>query len=101
MWGGHTLLDEGPGKPKTRALIKLSRGGADATVVREFDLSTLSWVTEDPFIVPEAKTRVCYRNKDLLLIGTDFGEGSLTSSGYPRYVVRLFCFVVYVRLFSL
>ena len=39
------------------ALIALSRGGADATVVREFDMETRQFV-EDGFNLPEAKSSV-------------------------------------------
>lgn len=88
-------MDEGPSTPKERALVKLSRGGADATVVREFDLIAQDWVKDNAYAVPEAKTRVSYKSRDLLLIGTDSGEGSLTASGYPRCVVSPFsCFHV-------
>jgi prolyl oligopeptidase len=66
-----------------RALVELSRGGADAAVVREFDLTTLSFVA-DGFSLPEAKSRVGWIDEDRIYVGTDFGEGSLTSSGYPR-----------------
>jgi prolyl oligopeptidase len=68
-----------------RALVSLSRGGADATVVREFDLKTKSFITNG-FYLPEAKSRVDYRDRDTLFVGTDFGSGSLTESGYPRIV---------------
>lgn len=69
----------------TRGLVKLSRGGGDAVVVREFDLKKRTFV-EDGFKLPEAKTRVAWKNKDTLFVGTDFGEGSMTDSGYPRQV---------------
>src|SRR5699024_1853239 len=39
-----------------RALVHLSRGGADASVIREFDLATLEFVEDDPFQLPEAKS---------------------------------------------
>ncbi|MDO5030940.1 MAG: prolyl oligopeptidase family serine peptidase [Corynebacterium sp.] len=71
-----------------RALILLSRGGADATVVREFDLTTCSFVDKDAFYLPEAKSDVCWVDRDEILVGSDFGEGSLTDSGYPRQVRR-------------
>lgn len=79
MWKGATLL-----RPSyDRALVELSRGGSDATVVREFDLTTGSFV-EDGFNLPEAKTYVGWIDADRIYVGTDVGEGSLTSSGYPR-----------------
>lgn len=69
------------------ALVKLSRGGADATVIREFDLESRTFVQDSPFTVPEAKTDVSWLDRDTLLIGTDTGEGSLTTSGYPARVL--------------
>ena len=79
VWhGAQVLLPEAE-----RCLVSLSRGGADADVVREFDLVTKRFV-EDGFSVPEAKTRVSWRDRDSLWIGTDFGPDSMTSSGYPR-----------------
>lgn len=68
-----------------RCLLKLSRGGKDAVVVREFDTLTKSFVT-DGFILPEAKTDVDWRDRDHLFIATDFGPDTLTSSGYARQV---------------
>lgn len=70
-----------------RAFVLLSRGGADATVIREFDLKTCQFVPEEEaFYLPEAKTDVSWIDRDNILVGTDFGEGSLTDSGYPRQV---------------
>ena len=53
--------------------------------MREFDLLKKDFVV-DGFKLPEAKSRVAWRNRDSLYVGTDFGSGSLTSSGYPRIV---------------
>jgi prolyl oligopeptidase len=66
-----------------RCLISLSRGGADAAVVREFDLATRQFVA-DGFVLPEAKSEVHWLDRDRLFVGTDFGQDSLTDSGYPR-----------------
>ena len=66
-----------------RCMVTLSRGGSDAAVEREYDLSTKSFV-EGGFELPEAKSSVAWLDADTLLVGTDFGEGSLTDSGYPR-----------------
>lgn len=71
-----------------RALVHLSRGGADASVIREFDLETLEFVDDEPFALPEAKSDVSWLGRDELLVGTDFGPGSLTASGYPRQLRR-------------
>ncbi len=81
VWGGARCL-----RPEyQRCLVALSRGGADATVTREFDLSTKSWV-EDGFFRPEAKGGLGWIDKDTVYVFTDFGEGTTTSSGYPRIV---------------
>jgi prolyl oligopeptidase len=66
-----------------RALLSLSRGGGDAVVVREFNVETKSFVA-DGFNLPEAKSDVSWRDADTIFVGTDFGAGSQTSSGYPR-----------------
>jgi prolyl oligopeptidase len=69
----------------TRCMVSLSQGGSDASVEREFDTKTKDFV-KDGFSLPEAKSRVAWRDEDTLWVGTDFGAGSLTSSGYPRIV---------------
>lgn len=68
---------------KTRCYVSLSRGGKDATVIREFDLSTKTFVKEG-FFVPEAKTTISWFDNDHVWIATDFGKDSLSESGYPR-----------------
>ena len=83
VWAGVNVIE-----PEfSRALISLSRGGADAAVVREFDISTRAFVVEG-FMLPEAKTSIDWEDEDTVLLGTDFGEQSLTDSGYPRLVKR-------------
>lgn len=71
----------------TRCLVALSRGGADADVTREFDLTTKRFV-EGGFHRPEAKGALRWIDRDTVYVFTDFGEGSLTESGYPRVVKR-------------
>jgi len=66
-------------------LVSLSRGGSDATVVKEFSLITKKFV-KGGFTLPEAKQDVSWIDKDHLYVGTDFGKGSMTTSGYPRIV---------------
>ena len=63
-------------------IINLSNGGKDAVVRREFDLSTRSFVT-DGFITEESKGAISWLNKDATVIGVDFGEDTMTNSGYP------------------
>ncbi len=64
-------------------LISLSRGGRDASVIREFDTLKKRFVKKG-FYLPEAKSFMTWLDRDHVLVGTDFGEGSLTDSGYPR-----------------
>jgi prolyl oligopeptidase len=68
-----------------RCLVRLSRGGADAVVVREFDIPSKSFV-KDGFQLPEAKSSLNWQDIDTVFVGTDFGEASFTTSGYPRIV---------------
>ncbi len=68
-----------------RCLVKLSPGGSDAEVVREFDVLKKSFVVEG-FTLPEAKSRASWKDLNTLYVATDFGPDSLTSSGYPRIV---------------
>jgi prolyl oligopeptidase len=65
-----------------RCMISLSNGGLDASTDREFDLSTRQFV-EGGFVVPEAKSNIGWLDRDTLLVATNWGEGSLTESGYP------------------
>ncbi|MDA0347145.1 MAG: prolyl oligopeptidase family serine peptidase [Verrucomicrobia bacterium] len=79
VWKGATFL-----QPEGRhGMVELSRGGADATVIREFDAVDKAFV-KDGFYLEEAKSRVSWYNENTLHVGTNFGEGSLTDSGYPR-----------------
>lgn len=88
VWKSATML-----RPNYhRALISLSRGGADAAVVREFDVPTRTWVL-DGFELAENKSSVTWIDEDSLYVGTDFGEqpdgrSALTTSGYPRIAKR-------------
>ncbi|MBU1346756.1 MAG: prolyl oligopeptidase family serine peptidase [Alphaproteobacteria bacterium] len=69
-------------------LISLSDGGKDAVVIREYDSEARAFV-EGGFELPESKGGATWIDADTLLIARDFGEGSLTSSGYPMIVKRL------------
>ena len=70
-----------------RCLVALSRGGADADVTREFDLENRTWI-KDGFFRPEAKGGLGWIDQDSVYVYTDFGDGSMTESGYPRVVKR-------------
>jgi prolyl oligopeptidase len=71
----------------TRALVGLSRDGSDAAVVREFDLGTRQFVA-DGFTLPEGRHNIVWEDENTLLVGTDFGDGTLTNVGLPRLVKR-------------
>lgn len=66
-----------------KCMLSLSRGGADAVVIREWDLATRSFV-KDGFQLKEAKGSVDWVDADTLFVQTDFGPGSQTKSGYAR-----------------
>ena len=83
VWAGANVIYP----EHTRAVVSLSRGGSDAAIVREFDMATREFM-DDGFALAEAKSQTSWVDPDTLLIGTDFGEGSLTESGYPRIVKR-------------
>jgi prolyl oligopeptidase len=68
-----------------RCLLYLSRGGGDTFAVREFDTSSKQFVA-DGFVLPAAKSRIAWRDRDTLFVGTNFGSDALTDSGYPRIV---------------
>lgn len=68
-------------------LVRLSRGGKDAAIIREFDLERKLFV-DDGFLLPEAKTDIAWIDSNTLLVATDFGPGTLTDSGYPRIIKR-------------
>ncbi|MCU0713569.1 MAG: S9 family peptidase, partial [Pirellula sp.] len=83
VWKGASFL-----RPDyDRVLIDVSRGGADATVTREFEISTKSFV-KGGFERPEAKGSLSWIDRDTVFVQTDFGPGSMTDSGYARIVKR-------------
>ena len=78
-FGGADCLE-----PEYRlCIVSLSRGGSDASEIREFDLTTKEFVRSG-FKLPEAKSGTAWVDANTLLVGTDFGPGSMTTSGYPR-----------------
>jgi prolyl oligopeptidase len=83
VWAGANVIYP----EHTRALVGLSRGGSDAAILREFDMTTREFIA-DGFTLPEAKSGYTWADPDTLLVGTDFGAGSLTESGYPRIIKR-------------
>ena len=83
VWKGSTCL----GPAYRRCLVELSRGGADAVEIREFDLEVRRFV-EGGFRLAEAKSDMAWIDADTVFVATDFGPGSMTTSGYPRIVKR-------------
>jgi prolyl oligopeptidase len=86
VWHGASIL-----RPAYRkALVSLSRGGSDADVTREFDLATKEFVSPEDggFYRPESKGDLAWVDDDTVYVFTDTGEGSMTSSGYPRVARR-------------
>jgi len=66
-------------------MVSLSNGGGDAVEVREFDLDKAAFIAGG-FSLPTAKTDVSWDSPDSLFVGTNFGPGTLTDSGYARVV---------------
>jgi len=81
VWKGATCLYP----DYARCLVSLSRGGADAVEIREFDTGKKEFV-KGGFLLLESKGDVEWRDVDSIYIARDFGPGSLTTSGYPRIV---------------
>jgi prolyl oligopeptidase len=73
---------------ETRCLIYLSDGGEDAITVREFDLTTKTFVP-DGFTLPRGKQRIAWEGENSLLVAREWSPGELTDSGYPFVVKRL------------
>ncbi len=63
-------------------MVTLSDGGKDASIQREFNAKTKSWV-EGGFITKESKGGSSWLDNDTQLVGVDFGPGTMTASGYP------------------
>jgi prolyl oligopeptidase len=84
VWKG---ADCGP-SGSTRCMLVLSNGGKDASTYREFDLASKSFV-QGGFAIPEAKASTAWKDADTLYVATDWGAGSLTTSGYPFIVKEL------------
>jgi prolyl oligopeptidase len=83
VWKGANCLEPA----QELCMISLSRGGKDASVQREFDLRTKAFV-KGGFTLPEAKSDFAWISENEAFLGTDFGPGSLTDSGYPMIVKR-------------
>lgn len=85
VWHGAQILKAGGYR---HVLVNLSKGGADASVTREFDLQTRTFV-KGGFELPEAKGGMAWIDKDSAYVYTDFGPGSMTTSGYPLSLIHI------------
>jgi prolyl oligopeptidase len=75
-------------QPENRlCLISLSPGGGDAVEIREFDTVKKAFV-EGGFRLSVAKSDVNWLDADTLLVGTDYGPGTMSSSGYPLVIKK-------------
>lgn len=66
-------------------LLALSDGGTDEDIVREFNAVTKEFV-KGGFELPSSKGSADWVNENEIIISRKFGEGSMTTSGYPRIV---------------
>ena len=80
VWKGADCLEP----EYRRCMISLSRGGADATVEREFDTVAKKFA-KNGFALPEGRHIIGWKSENALWVGTDFGEGSDQFSGFPRF----------------
>ncbi|MGJ8564254.1 MAG: prolyl oligopeptidase family serine peptidase [Alphaproteobacteria bacterium] len=78
VYKGNSCL----GPDYNRCIVNLSNGGKDAVERREFDVASKSFV-KDGFVLSESKGGTSWLDKDNLLIGVDFVDGTMTDSGYP------------------
>ena len=79
VWQGAVTLQP----DHTRAMLRLSRGGSDAAVLREFDLAERCFVAGG-FVLPEAKSHTAWLDRDTQLLSSALG--GVTQSGYARTV---------------
>lgn len=70
------------GPDYAKCMVSLSDGGKDAVIRREFNADTGEFV-EGGFVTEESKGTTSWLDEDSLVIGVDFGEGTMTDSGYP------------------
>ncbi|QZD90033.1 prolyl oligopeptidase family serine peptidase [Qipengyuania aurantiaca] len=64
-------------------MIALSDGGEDATILREFDMTTKQFVDGGFVIEEKSQGGVQWLDEDTLLVSRDFGGGTITESEYP------------------
>ncbi len=81
VWSGSSIEPT----EQRRTILRLSRGGSDAVVLREFDFDARCFIPEG-FVLPESKGGIDWLDPETLLLSSAFGEGMATTSGYARTV---------------
>ncbi len=86
VWkGAECLRPDKPEQPYRRCVVELSRGGADAVVLREFDLVEKRFVLgPDSFVLGEDKQDIRWKDADTVWVMSAFRSDEKTTSGYPR-----------------
>ncbi|HXS78195.1 MAG TPA: prolyl oligopeptidase family serine peptidase [Terracidiphilus sp.] len=79
-WVGKGLTCLEP--EEEHCMVALSVGGEDAVTLREFNMKSGKFV-EDGFVMPRGKQRMQWVDQDTLLIGRDWGPGTMSEAGYP------------------
>lgn len=71
-----------------RALIRISPGGSDACIVREFDIETKQFIDDGFNVLNVGKHIISWINRDAVYVGWDDSlintNGAVTTSGLPR-----------------
>ncbi|TYA55282.1 hypothetical protein [Formosa maritima] len=62
-------------------MVRLSKGGGDAVITKEFDANKKEFI-KDGFFIDEAKSGASYIDENTLIVASNFGEGSMTTSGH-------------------
>ncbi len=65
-----------------RCLVRISEGGSDAGIVREFDIKSKSFV-KDGFILPASKSSLSWIDREHVFFDNALTPVTQTSSGYP------------------
>jgi prolyl oligopeptidase len=86
VWqGAECLRPDRPNQPYRHCIVELSRGGADAVVLREFDLVDKRFVLgPDSFVLGEDKQDIRWKDADTVWVMSAFRSDEKTASGYPR-----------------
>ena len=75
-----------PGE-SSRCLLYLSPGGSDAIQVFEYDYETKSFI-EEGFNLGLSKSSLAWIDENTVYVSTDFGDSSVSESGYPLKIKR-------------